>query len=137
LTFNCRTLSDLPEIAGKILDSLLGSRVFAFFGKMGSGKTTLIKAICERLGVADVVQSPSFAIINEYKTHSGDSVYHIDFYRIRKKEEIFDIGYEEYLFSGSYCFIEWPEMMEDLLPDGVIRIGIEVDSETGERVITF
>jgi tRNA threonylcarbamoyladenosine biosynthesis protein TsaE len=135
LTFHCTTISDLPEIAGKILDSLPGSRVFAFFGKMGSGKTTLIKAICGRLGVADVVQSPSFAIINEYKTHSGDSVYHIDFYRIRKKEEIFDIGYEEYLFSGSYCFIEWPEMMEDLLPESVIRIGIEVVPETGERTI--
>lgn len=102
---------------------------------MGSGKTTLIKSICEELGVIDVVQSPSFAIINEYKTKSGESVFHIDFYRIRKKEEIFDIGYEEYLFSGSYCFIEWPELMEDLLPDGVVRIGIDVDGGTGERVI--
>lgn len=102
---------------------------------MGSGKTTLIKSICEELGVIDVVQSPSFAIINEYKTMSGESVFHLDFYRIRKKEEIFDIGYEEYLFSGSYCFIEWPELMEDLLPDSVIRIGIDVDGVTGERVI--
>jgi len=91
---------------------------------MGAGKTTFIKAISSVLGAIDVVQSPSFTIINEYKTSTGDSIFHFDFYRIRKTEEVFDIGYEEYIYSGSYCFIEWPELMEDLLPDDVVKVKI-------------
>jgi len=91
---------------------------------MGAGKTTFIKAISSVLGAVDVVQSPSFPIINEYKTSTGDSIFHFDFYRIRKTEEVFDIGYEEYIYSGSYCFIEWPELMEDLLPDDVVKVKI-------------
>ena len=104
---------------------------------MGAGKTTLIKVLCRELGVEDIVQSPSFAIINEYKTLAGESVFHFDFYRIKKPEEIFDMGYEEYLYSGSYCFIEWPELMEDLLPEEVIKVSIGVDEINGERLIGF
>ena len=97
----------------------------------------MIKAICRELGVADIVQSPSFAIINEYKRTSGESVFHFDFYRIKKLEEVFDLGYEEYLYSGSYCFIEWPELMEGLLPEEVIKVRIEVDENDGTRLIVF
>jgi len=104
------------------------ARVFALYGSMGAGKTTFIKAICSVLGVADIVQSPTFSIVNEYKTVAGDSIYHFDFYRIRKTEEAFDIGYEDYLYSGTYCFMEWPEMIETLLPVDTVRIRI-----TGEN----
>ncbi len=96
---------------------------------MGAGKTTFIKTICHRLGAADIVQSPSFAIINEYRTAEGESMFHFDFYRIRKLEEVYDIGYEDYLFSGSYCFIEWPELVEELLPEGTVKVRISGEDE--------
>ena len=96
---------------------------------MGSGKTTFIKAISSVLGAVDIVQSPSFAIINEYKTSTGDSIFHFDFYRIRKIEEVFDIGYEEYIYSGAYCFLEWPELVEDLLPKDIVKVRISGDNE--------
>ncbi|HZX62546.1 MAG TPA: tRNA (adenosine(37)-N6)-threonylcarbamoyltransferase complex ATPase subunit type 1 TsaE [Bacteroidales bacterium] len=118
------TETGLLPAAEKLLAAYPGRRVFAFYGKMGAGKTTFIKAISSVLGAVDVVQSPSFPIINEYKTSTGDSIFHFDFYRIRKTEEVFDIGYEEYIYSGSYCFIEWPELMEDLLPDDVVKVKI-------------
>ena len=120
--------------AEKLLATYPGSRVFAFYGKMGAGKTTFIKAISSVLGAVDVVQSPSFAIINEYKTSEGSSIFHFDFYRIRKTEEVFDIGYEDYIYSGAYCFLEWPELVEDLLPPDVVKVTI-----TGEdqRQIEF
>jgi tRNA threonylcarbamoyladenosine biosynthesis protein TsaE len=104
---------------------------------MGAGKTTMIKALCRELGVTDIVQSPSFSIINEYKTNRGEPIFHFDFYRIKKLEEVFDIGYEEYLYSGFYCFIEWPELMEELLPEDVIKVCIGVDPVLGERLIEF
>ncbi len=112
-----------------MLEAFPGSRVFALYGAMGAGKTTFIKAVCRVLGVVDIVQSPTFSIINEYKTVTGDPVFHFDFYRIRKTEEVFDIGYEDYLYSGSYCFIEWPEMIENLLPEGTVRIRISGEQE--------
>lgn len=115
--------------AEKLLASFPGRRVFAFYGKMGAGKTTFIKVISSVLGAVDVVQSPSFAIINEYKTTTGDSIFHFDFFRIRKTEEIFDIGYEDYIYSGDYCFIEWPEVMEKLLPADVVKVWISGDDE--------
>ena len=101
---------------------------------MGAGKTTFIKAICLALGVTDIVQSPTFSIINEYRTQAGDPVYHFDFYRIKKIEEVYDLGYEDYLYSGNYCLLEWPELIEKLLPEGTLRISI-----TGEtaRIIEF
>ncbi len=104
---------------------------------MGAGKTTFIQAICRELGVVDIVQSPSFAIINEYKRTAGESVFHFDFYRIKKSEEVFDLGYEEYLYSGSYCLIEWPELMEELLPEEVIKVRMEVAQNDGTRLIEF
>ena len=94
---------------------------------MGAGKTTIIKAICEALGATDIVTSPTFTIVNEYKTLNGESIFHIDFYRIKKTEEVFDFGIEEYFNSDSYCFMEWPELIEDILPPGTVNIKIIVD----------
>ena len=111
--------------------------IFAFYGKMGSGKTTFIKAICEELGVEDVITSPTFAIVNEYHTATADEViYHFDFYRIKKTEEVYDMGYEEYFYSGDVCFIEWPELIEDLLPDDAVRVSIH-EIEDGKREVKF
>ena len=111
--------------------------IFAFYGKMGSGKTTFIKAICEELGVEDVITSPTFAIVNEYHTATADEViYHFDFYRIKKTEEVYDMGYEEYFYSGDVCFIEWPELIEDLLPDDAVRVSIH-EIEDGKREVGF
>lgn len=110
-------------------------RVFAFYGKMGAGKTTFIKAVCEELGVEDVITSPTFAIVNEYTT-GKNSVYHFDFYRIKKLEEVYDMGYEEYFYSGALCFIEWPELIEELLPDDAVKVVIE-ELPTGERTIQW
>jgi tRNA threonylcarbamoyladenosine biosynthesis protein TsaE len=123
----CKTESDLLPAAEKLLASFPAARVFAFYGEMGAGKTTFIKAICERIGVTDIVQSPTFSIINQYKTGDGNSVYHFDFYRIKKLEEVFDIGYEEYIYSGEYCLLEWPEMIEHLLPEESVKVRISGD----------
>ena len=101
---------------------------------MGAGKTTFIKVISSVLGAVDVVQSPSFAIINEYKTTTGDSIFHFDLFRIRNAGEVFDIGYEDYIYSGAYCFIEWPELMEELLPNDVVKVKI---SGEDQRQIEF
>jgi tRNA threonylcarbamoyladenosine biosynthesis protein TsaE len=124
----CPTETDLLPAAEKLLKEYPSSRVFALYGRMGAGKTTLIRAICSCLGTVDVVQSPSFSIINEYKTLTGESVFHFDFYRIKKVEEAFDIGYEDYFYSGSYCFIEWPELIEPLLPPDTVNVTISGDT---------
>ena len=129
LNLTCKSESDLLPAARRLLESFPDSRVFAFYGSMGAGKTTFIKAICARLGVDDIVQSPTFSIINEYKTRSGDPVYHFDFYRIKKTTEVYDIGYEDYLYSGRYCFIEWPELIEHLLPAETICVRISGEVE--------
>ena len=125
----CHSLDELPQIARELLANYPESRVFAFYGKMGAGKTTFIKVLCHQLGATDIVQSPSFTIINEYKTSDGDSLFHFDFYRIRKLEEVMDIGYEEYFFSGNYCFIEWPEKIGQLLPKDAVKVRISGDPE--------
>ena len=129
MKYICNTESDLVFAARKLLSKYPQSRVFALYGKMGVGKTTFIKAICRELGVTDIVQSPSFAIINEYKTHKAESIFHFDFYRIKNLDEVFDIGYEDYIYSGSYCFLEWPERMEQLLPESIVKITITGDTE--------
>ena len=126
--------ADLIIAAKKLFDKYPSSRVFAFYGSMGAGKTTFIKVICHYLGATDIVQSPSFAIINEYQTNQGESLFHFDFYRIKKIEEAYDIGYEDYFYSGSWCFIEWPELIEELLPEGTVKVYISGDSE---RTIEF
>ncbi len=126
--------SQIKQAAKQFVDLMGKDKVFAFHGSMGAGKTTLIKAICEELGVKESVTSPTFAIINEYKDRDGASIYHFDFYRINKLEEAFDFGYEDYFYSGSLCFIEWPEIVESLLPDNCVKVTIE-EKENGIRVI--
>jgi tRNA threonylcarbamoyladenosine biosynthesis protein TsaE len=133
----CKSLQQLPEIAQSLLQAHIDKRVFAFKGNMGAGKTTFIKEICAVLGVENMVNSPTFSIINEYFTKDGKSVFHFDFYRIKKKEEILDIGYEEYLYSGNYCFMEWPEKIEELLPENIVYVSIEENPDNGFRIIQF
>lgn len=122
LEFN--STSQLPLVAAQLLSTFPNDRFFAFFGAMGVGKTTLIKELCAQLGVRDNVCSPTFAIINEYKERHGNSVYHFDFYRIKSIQEAYDIGYEEYFYSGDYCFTEWTEKIEELLPERHVRVDI-------------
>ncbi len=124
--------------AAKLFVAAMGrASVFAFYGKMGAGKTTFIKAICEELGVEDVITSPTFAIVNEYRAvPSGRDIYHFDFYRIKKIEEVYDMGYEDYFYNGALCFIEWPELMEELLPRDAVRVSI-TELEDGCRVVSF
>jgi tRNA threonylcarbamoyladenosine biosynthesis protein TsaE len=126
--------ADLLPAAGQLIAANPSGRVFAFYGHMGAGKTTFIKALCQVLGVKDIVQSPTFSIINEYKTEVGESIYHFDFYRIKNTAEVFDIGYEDYLYSGCYCFMEWPELIEALLPHDTIQVRI---SGENDRLIEF
>ena len=116
-------------MARNLLESFSEERFFAFFGKMGVGKTTLIKELCAALGVEDNVCSPTFAIVNEYSTREGEPVYHFDFYRLKSLAEAYDIGYEEYFYSGCYCFTEWTEKIEELLPEHHVRVEIEERNE--------
>ena len=127
-------LSALQETARMLLNNFPNDRIFAFYGAMGAGKTTFIKAICQELGSNDYVTSPTFALINEYSTTEGSLIYHFDFYRIKKLEEAFDLGYEDYIYSGNYCFIEWPEMIEQLLPEGIVEVRIK-EGEKGVRLV--
>jgi tRNA threonylcarbamoyladenosine biosynthesis protein TsaE len=131
-----RDKSHLKENAKKFLELTSGKKLFAFSGQMGAGKTTIIKAICEALGAKDIVTSPTFTIVNEYGTITGDPIYHIDFYRIKKREEVFDFGIEEYLSSGSYCFMEWPELVEGILPSETVIVRITVDDKE-QRILQF
>jgi tRNA threonylcarbamoyladenosine biosynthesis protein TsaE len=118
----------LPAAAKQLLKYSENKKIFAFYGSMGAGKTTIIKAVCEYLGAIDTVTSPTFTLVNEYKTASGESLFHIDFYRIKKQEEVYDFGIEEYLSGNSYCFLEWPELIEELLPPETIAVRISVDN---------
>ena len=127
-------IEHLASAARKFVDEMGENRVFAFYGKMGAGKTTFIKAICEAMGVKDVVASPTFAIVNEYADAEGQPVYHFDFYRIKNLREAYDIGCEEYFYSGYPCFIEWPEMVEELLPEDVVSVRIEVSENEARRI---
>ena len=129
-------IDHIREAAREFIQHIGDHRVFAFYGKMGAGKTTFVKTICEELGVDDVITSPTFAIVNEYTSGEGDSIFHFDFYRIKKIEEVYDMGYEDYFYSGSLCFIEWPELIEDILPDDAIRVNI-AEQEDGSRLVAF
>jgi len=128
---------DLTHIAGQMLETHSRKKIFAFYGAMGAGKTTFIKAVCRVLGVPDTVTSPSFALVNQYDTGRGEPVYHFDFYRIKRWEEVLDIGYEDYFFSGNYCLIEWPEKIEHLLPGDTVKVFIREDIVTGNRIFEF
>ena len=131
------SLAEINEAAKTFIKNMGDSKVFAFYGKMGAGKTTFIKAICEELGVEDVITSPTFAIVNEYQSSTtGDSIFHFDFYRIKKLEEVYDMGYEDYFYGGSLCFLEWPELIDELLPEDAKKVTIE-ETEDGGRVVKF
>ena len=126
------SLDNIHVAAKEFLENMGDGKVFAFYGKMGAGKTTFIKAICEEMGVEDVITSPTFAIVNEYTSQkTGDTIYHFDFYRIKKLEEVYDMGYEDYFYGGSICFLEWPELIEDLLPEDAVKVSIEETEDGG------
>ena len=150
-TLSLKNLSELPDTAKTILEFAKDKKIFCFYGDLGAGKTTLIKEICKQLGVTDSGSSPTFSLVNEYKTATpalkggksqssplgagGDIIYHFDLYRLKNETEIYDIGYEDYIFSGSYCFIKWPEKIERLLPAD--RVNVKIDVKDGERIISL
>jgi len=154
VTIEIKDIDHIREAAREFIAHIGDHRVFAFYGKMGAGKTTFVKAICEELGVDDVITSPTFAIINEYmipsdspcsggdkesslnKVEFGGSIFHFDFYRIKKLEEVYDMGYEDYFYSGALCFIEWPELIEEILPDDAVRVSI-AEQDDGSRIVSF
>lgn len=137
-----QNIDTIREAAREFIAQIGDRRVFAFYGKMGAGKTTFVKAICEELGVGDVITSPTFAIVNEYSSPLTihelplNTIYHFDFYRIKKLEEVYDMGYEDYFYSGSLCFIEWPELIEPLLPDDAVRVNI-AEQPDGSRTVSL
>ena len=129
------SLDSIHEAAKQFIAAMEDNTVFAFYGKMGAGKTTFIKAICEELGVNDVINSPTFAIVNEYRSdETGELIYHFDFYHIKKLDEVYDMGYEDYFYSGALCFIEWPELVEEVLPGDAVKVVIE-EVEDGTRSV--
>jgi len=131
LKIEINSIEELPEVARKLLETFPEERFYAFFGSMGVGKTTLIKEICRQIGVMQNVCSPTFAIVNEYCDGEGEPVYHFDFYRLKNLAEAYDIGYEEYFYSGNWCFTEWTEKIESLLPDHYLRI--DISEHDGKR----
>lgn len=130
------TLDNIKQSANNFLAKVKGYKHFAFYGEMGVGKTSFITALCASLKAIDLVSSPTFSIINEYETETGDLIYHFDFYRINEPEELFDIGFEEYISTNNWCFIEWPEKGEALIPDSFLKVRINVD-ESGKRILQF
>lgn len=129
-------LDQISEVAKKILNEAKGQKIFVFYGEMGAGKTTLIKAICKNLGVTQNMSSPTFSLVNEYQNTQGQTLYHFDFYRLNSEEEAFDYGYEEYFFSGDYCFIEWPEKIPNLLPANHVAIKISIQNSQREILVS-
>ena len=136
MNLHLNNLSDLDYVAQKFVNKMDNRKVFAFYGEMGAGKTTLIKAICKAMGVTETITSPTFSLVNEYKDDDDNPIYHFDFYRIKNIEEAFDFGYEDYFYSGNICFIEWPELIESLLPTDVVEVIIKVD-KNGQRLISI
>ena len=130
------SLDAINEAAKQFVAAMGSNRVFAFYGKMGAGKTTFIKALCTELGVDDVITSPTFAIVNEYTAGDGSPIYHFDFYRIKKLDEVYDMGYEDYFYNGGLCLIEWPELIESLLPEDAVVVHI-AEQPDGTRTIEF
>ena len=132
-TFYSQNIEELSDVAKRILKFTLPYKKFLFFGEMGVGKTTLIKALSLHLGVQDVVSSPTFSIVNEYVTQRNEKIYHFDFYRIKDEDEAFDLGYEEYFYSSAFCFVEWPEKVPNLIEDNMVKIFMHTEKE--KRVI--
>lgn len=131
------SLDNIRAAAREFVKNMGEGNVYAFYGKMGAGKTTFIKAICEELGVDDVITSPTFSIVNEYRSETtGELIYHFDFYRIKKLEEVYDMGYEDYFYSGALCFLEWPELIEELLPGSAVKVTI-TQNDDDSRMVDF
>ena len=135
ITFEINNIEELSKVSDLLLDWREKSNIIAFYGTMGAGKTTLVKNLCQKLGVNDEVNSPTFALVNEYQTETFDSIFHFDFYRIKSLEEVFDIGYEDYLYSGSLCLLEWPELIDPLMPEHFIKVEITLgDTDTSRKI---
>lgn len=134
MTITINGLADLDAAAKQIVEQIGDRKIVALYGEMGAGKTTLVKHICKELKVREVVNSPTFSLVNEYQCENGDSIYHFDFYRINKIEEAFDFGYEEYFFSDNLCLIEWPEVIADLIPNDAVKLSIKV-LDDGKREV--
>ena len=131
------SLDNIRAAAREFVKNMGEGNVYAFYGKMGAGKTTFIKAICEELGVDDVITSPTFSIVNEYRSETtGELIYHFDFYRIKKLEEVYDMGYEDYFYSGALCSLEWPELIEELLPGSAVKVTI-TQNDDDSRTVDF
>lgn len=131
-----QNLDSYATAAREFIENMGERRIFAFYGSMGAGKTTFIKAVCEAMGVEDAINSPTFAIVNEYEDADSNTIFHFDFYRIKSIAEVYNMGYEEYLYSNAYCFIEWPELIEELLPEETVKVTIEETPE-GQRKVTM
>jgi tRNA threonylcarbamoyladenosine biosynthesis protein TsaE len=129
MSYKIGSEEELVGVAKSLLNDFSDKKIILFYGEMGVGKTTLIKLLCKQLGVEESTNSPTFSIVNEYLSTSQKSIYHFDFYRIEKEEEVFDMGYEDYFYSGNFCFIEWPEKIPNLLPEEVVKVSIELDDD--------
>jgi len=136
LQFKIKEEKELEEIAKALLRQFKNNRVFTFSGNLGSGKTTFIKYLCKVLGVAGNISSPTFALVNEYEGSKGLIIYHFDFYRIKNVREAYDMGYEEYFYSGNYCFVEWPEMVKELIPEDAVKVIIDIKEGCRELTIS-
>ena len=136
MTIVIKSIDTIGEAAREFITQMGDSKIFAFYGAMGAGKTTFVKALCEAMGVTDTVNSPTFAIVNEYDTPSGRPIYHFDFYRIKRLAEVYDMGYEDYFYGRGLCLIEWPELIEELLPEDTVKVTIE-ELPDGSREVRF
>lgn len=135
VTFEINNIEDLSQVSDLLIKWRNYSNIVALYGTMGAGKTTLIKNLCNKLGVSDEVNSPTFALVNEYQTENLDSIFHFDFYRIKSLEEVFDIGYEDYFYGGSLCLLEWPELIDPLMPEHFIKVEITLgETDTSRKI---
>jgi tRNA threonylcarbamoyladenosine biosynthesis protein TsaE len=133
-TYIVNNQNELNGVAADFVTRFAGQPIVALYGSMGAGKTTFVKAVCDAMKVTDVVNSPSFAIVNEYSVPDGKSVFHFDFYRLKSSTEAFDMGYEDYFYSGNYCFVEWPEKIDGLLPEHHLKVNIEELSDSSRKI---
>ena len=134
-SFIINSVDELSQVSELLISWRDKSNIIAFYGPMGAGKTTLIKNLCHKLGVTDEVNSPTFALVNEYPTSIEGSIFHFDFYRIKKLEEVYDIGYEDYFYSGRLCLLEWPELIDPLMPEHFIKVEIALgDSDNARKI---